>query len=816
MALERYNKKRKFGKTPEPKGMLGKRGRALHFVVQKHDASHLHYDFRLEMGGVMKSWAVPKGPSLNPKDKRLAIMTEDHPISYNTFEGHIPEGLYGGGDVIVWDTGTYWSEDTDNAKESEQEFLAGLRKGALTFYLNGKKLRGLFTLIKFKGNEKQWLLIKKDDEHATEEDVLADNRSVLSLKRLTGKTEKKSLKKSWKPLPLIKPMLATLADQPFDDPEWIFEIKWDGYRAIADTRGTRVALYSRNFQSFTEKYTSVVSLLEEVTESVVFDGEIIGFNKDGVANFQSLQNVGNTSSRLEYIIFDLLHLNGRDLFQVPLLDRKLLLKELLEKYPRLTYSEHIEKRGVAFFKEMEKRNFEGMMAKKKNSHYAPGVRSDYWLKVKHHNTDEAVIVGFTEPRGSRNYFGSLVLAQYHEGELRFIGHTGTGFTQAILRDLHKKMSSLKTSRSSLKEKVPLNAPITWIKPKLVAQVKFSQWTEDHLMRQPVYLGLREDKSPTEVTGEVKKEASEEIEKNKTPIWDKPPMSSFTNLEKIYFPKIGLTKGGVIAYYEKIAPYILSYLKNRPESLNRHPNGVGKPNFFQKNFSSEVPDFAETITVHSESTNEDIRYLICNNKETLLYMANLGCIEINPWNSRASSLDRPDYWVLDIDPDDNNTWAEIARVGNVAKEILDLSCEKGYLKTSGKTGIHIFIPLGGKYLYEDVRRFAEIIARMVHERLPNLTSLERSPKNRKGKIYIDYLQNSEGQTLAAPYSLRPTPNATVSTPLHWDELTSRKDPRTNNYKTIFARLRKYGDLWKDMAKESIDLEKAIMCLQNKKR
>jgi bifunctional non-homologous end joining protein LigD len=595
----------------------------------------------------------------------------------------------------------------------------------------------------------------------------------------------------------VKPMLATLADKPFNGADWIFEIKWDGYRGLAYVRDGKVDLYSRNFLDFHSRYPAIVADLAQVKEEVLLDGEIIASHK-GHHGFETLQGAGETGADVTFMVFDILRLSGKDLRELPLMERKKILGKLLKKYSALKHvreSEYVEKEGVKFYAVAVKNDLEGIMAKRKESPYVSDKRTHYWLKIKHHKSDEAVIVGFTAPKGSRKKFGALILAQRVQKQLVFIGYTGTGFTEDTLDQLYAKMLPLKVAAPPFETKIPVNAPITWIKPKLVAQLKFAEWTKDRIMRQPVFLGLRDDKLPSSVTTEKEVTA--------------PP--EFTNLNKVYFPKLKITKGDVIDYYEKIAPYILPYLKDRPENLNREPGGIAKPNFFQKNFPNALPPFVESVKTHSDSANKDIQYLVCNNKETLLYMANLGCIEINAWNSRVGRLDYPDYMIIDIDPGDT-TWSELVKVAKTVKEVLDQSCEQSYLKTSGKAGLHVCVPFGAKYPFDDVRAFSELISTVVRLRLPDLVSLERNPAKRKKKIYLDYLQNRIGQTTASVYSLRPTEDAMVSTPLKWGELTDKLDPKKFNIFTIHKRLKKVGDIWKPVITESVDLKKSIRCLQ----
>jgi bifunctional non-homologous end joining protein LigD len=800
MSLSTYNKKRSFDETPEPKGVVEKRAHAkLMFVVQKHHASHLHYDFRLELDGALKSWAVPKGPSLRPSDKRLAMAVEDHPISYGHFEGTIPKGNYGAGEVIVWDIGTYESADGTPLKSQ-------FEKGRMKIRLHGKKLRGDYSLSRMKDN--QWLLIKKQDSFACEEDITLQTNSVLSkrsIANLAPKTEKKRPKKITKrdAMPSsIKPMLATLVQKPFDSADWEYEIKWDGYRAIAIVSDGGAKLYSRNNIEF-KKYPSITESLSQLPHEAVLDGEVIAVDTEGRASFQMLQQL-DVSTQLLYYAFDLLYLDGIDLQDKPLFERRDLLKSIIPAKGAIKYSDSIIEKGTEFFTEVQKQGLEGIIAKNRTSTYRQGERSKQWLKIKTHQRQEAVIVGYTEPRGSRKQFGALVLGVYKDDELIYIGHTGGGFNDASLKELRKKLNPLIQKTSPFTVVPKTNMPVTWVKPTLVCEVKFTEWTKDGQMRHPIFLGLRIDKKAREVV----KEVPADKEKKSTVL----PRGIFTHVDKVYWPQEGITKGDLIAYYADIAKTMLPYLKDRPQNLNRHPNGIVKKGFFQKDFKMEdAPAFIETAHIFSESNNAFIDYLVCNNKETLLYMANLGCIEINPWNSRLKHLENPDYMVLDLDPG-TNSFEEVIQVALVVHRVLNESCEKNYCKTSGKTGLHIFVPLKAKYPYEQVRQFAELIAKIVHRELPEITSLERSPAKRKDKIYIDYLQNRYGQTLSAPYSVRPAPGAPVSTPLKWGEVKKGLRPEDFTIFTIFDRLEAYGDLWKPVITESVDLKKAIKCLE----
>jgi bifunctional non-homologous end joining protein LigD len=595
---------------------------------------------------------------------------------------------------------------------------------------------------------------------------------------------------------MIKPMLARLIDEPFDKAGWLFEIKWDGYRAIAEIKKDKIKLYSRNGNPFEKIYTPVVEALKKIKNDCILDGEIVAL-KDGHADFHTLQQYRDVDAPLQYQIFDILSLDGKDLRKKPLIERKKLLAKLLpKKDPILQYSDHIEKFGTKLFDRIKKEGVEGVVAKEAASPYRDGLRNGEWLKIKSVQEQEAIIVGFTAPRGSRKQLGALVLAAHEGGRLRYIGHSGGGFTEKELAEIHAKLKKISTKKSPLTEKVPVNSPITWVAPKYVCEIKFTQWTPEGHMRHPIYVGMRPDKKPKEVVVELPS-APERVE--------------LTHRDKIYWPKEVYTKGDLLDYYEKIAPTLLPYLKDRPENLNRHPNGIEGKNFYQKNFTNEVPEFVDTKKIFSESNNAYLRYVICNNTKALLYLVNLGCIELNPWNSRVDSLEYPDYMILDLDPH-GRPWKDLIKVAQEVKKILDIACEKHYIKTSGKTGLHIIVPMGARYQYDRVREFAELIMRIVNRALPEITTLERNPKKRGGKLYLDYLQNRNGQTLACAYSVRPYPGASVSTPLEWNEVTPKLDPSKFTIKTIAARLKKKGDLWQGALSHGVDLSEAIRCLE----
>ncbi len=827
MPLHDYHTKRKFDQTPEPTG--GQGSGALRFVVQKHAASRLHYDFRLEMDGVLRSWAIPKGPSLNPHDKHLAMMTEDHPYDYHTFEGNIPGGNYGAGAVMIWDEGTYeplaWDEKTGQTLDltrEEQDKLAraGIHKGHLTFVLHGTKLNGEFALIKMQhaDEENAWLLVKADKDHyATEDDVTQQDRSVITnrtIEEIAADIPETTLKLDLTGTPKakmpteFKPMLATLAEKPFDDPNWLYEIKWDGYRIMAEVSPKGVTLHSRGGQDYTSRFRPVADELHHLRVPALIDGEITVVDEEGRASFGALQNYIRTGAgHLVYFAFDLLHLDGHDLADLPLARRKELLRQALPPGNHLKFSDHLTGAGAALLKSVRAQNIEGVIAKRADSTYQPANRSRDWLKLKIHHRQEAVIIGYTEPRAGRQYFGSLVLALYDGHELVYIGHSGSGFTDDTLKDTFERLQPLVRDSSPITPTPQTNEPATWVQPTLVCEVQFSEWTEDGLMRHPIFVGLREDKP----AAQVHREKAVAIAGAASPAPETPDKTlkihgktvHLTHQDKVYWPEDNIAKGQLIDYYTQVAPLILPYLKDRPESLNRFPHGITGESFYQKDMNGQAPDWAKTITIHSQSENRDLEYLLCQDEATLLYMVNLGCIDFNPWNSRTQALEYPDWCVIDLDPEAVGFDAVI-ETAIAVHEVLDELKIPSYPKTSGATGIHIYIPTKAQYHYDQIKIFAEIIAQLAHAKLPNLTSLERSPAKRQGKVYLDYLQNRRGQTLAAPYSVRPKPHATVSTPLHWDEIATGLSPELFTITNAPSRFAKVGDLWAPVLRNSFDL------------
>jgi len=642
-------------------------------------------------------------------------------------------------------------------------------------------------------------------------------------------------------------MLAKETDAPFSDKDWLYEIKWDGYRAIAEVHDENVRLYSRNGNTFDASYPYIFESLQALGIDAVLDGEIVAMDENGKSDFQLLQQYDPDSTiPLHYKVFDLLELNGTDTTDLPLTERKALLKKLLPKHPLIDYSDHIEARGEDFFNAARSKDLEGIMAKKADSLYHTGTRTSEWLKIKHHKSQEAVIAGYTAPGGSRKNFGALVLGAYNGPELIYIGHTGTGFTTQALKDMSAMLKPLVQSQSPFEEVVKTNQPVTWVKPKLVCEIKYTEWTSDGRMRHPVFLRLRPDKKPSEVTMQnskpvkpatkrstakaaTKKSTARAAAKKEAPATrvarksaaslssnDKEQFISFgktrvkvTNLQKVFWPDEGYTKGDVINYYISVSKYILPFLKDRPESLKRNPNGIRDFGFFHKDAGDEAPAWVKSKPIFSESANKDIDYIICNDQPTLTYLNNLGCIEINPWHSTLKDLDKPDYLIIDIDPADKNTFEQVIETANVIRDILKRAGAESYCKTSGATGLHVYVPTAKKYTYDQLKDFAHLVCIIAQEELPAFTSLERNLKKRGNKmIYLDHLQNRRGQTISSVYSLRPKPGAPVSMPLKWSEVKPGLDPLQFNIRNALKRIEKQAALFTPVLGKGIDLKKCL--------
>ncbi len=622
MPLDKYKKKRDFTNTPEPvieevKKPDTKKGLgSLVFVIQKHYASHLHYDLRLELDGVLKSWAIPKGPSLDPKEKRLAVMVEDHPFEYRDFEGIIPEGNYGAGKVYIWDSGTYHAYGVNDREESSKMIRDGLQKGHITFILEGQKLRGEFALVKFKkASEKDWLMIKKNDEYASDIIEFTDDEIPEEL------IKKKQVKKTdLTPSPL-KPMLAATADRPFDDKDWIFEIKWDGYRAIAQTKENISYIFSRNGVLLNKKFPQIADSLLGVPANTILDGEIVALDQNGRSDFQGLQNYLRTGrGKIVFYAFDILALDGKDLMEERLTERKKILKKMIKglDHTDIRFSDFIEEKGVDFFNISKMNELEGIMAKKKNSIYVPGTRSADWLKIKTSMRQELVVAGFTMAKGQKQKIGSLITGVYMDGDLTFTGQVGTGFDLKEAEELYVRLNKIKNLNSPFSH-VPktTSAPI-WVAPLTVAEVRFTEWTRDMIMRQPVYLGMRDDKNAEDV---ILEKSSKENKQDNTAA-EHPAGENANNIfpvfkvelkhpKKVFWPKEGYTKSDLFQYYSKIAPYILPYIKDRLQSMNRCPDGITGECFYQKDLDYTLPEGQATKRIYSGSKKDYIDYFVCS-------------------------------------------------------------------------------------------------------------------------------------------------------------------------------------------------------------
>ncbi len=814
--LDQYNKKRDFSQTAEPKAVKGKiNATQHHFVVQRHHASRLHYDFRLEIDGALKSWAVPKGPSLNPKDKRLAVQVEDHPLSYGSFEGSIPEGNYGAGTVSIFDEGKYIPLEV----KSDQEFLKQWKNGNIKFKLEGKVLKGDFALVRMHtGDDKNWLLIKHKDEFSWDKPFDSEKLVSESIKKEGKDFKKKSDKTETvkkKPLGLddksIKPMLAKLSQAIPDGKDWLFEKKFDGFRSLYFSQNGTKKLISRNGNLLSNKFPSILKDLEGLTRDCILDGEIVIEDKNAIAQFQYLQSGEPIPKNLNiyYYVFDILYLDNNDLTAYSLIERKEILNLLIKKhqFQHIKLSAEIKSPQKDLLDYAREQKWEGIIAKRRDDPYGMGQRNGSWLKIKIRNTQEAIICGFTKPEGSRSHFGAIVLGIKTAGQLKYIGNCGTGFNEELLKSLNKLFKPLVTDVKPFPktEKIAKEKDVTWLRPELVCDIYYSEWTRDEHLRHPVFKGIREDKSVNETTKEEPEKEDKIMDKELK--FGKKTLK-LTNLDKLYWPTEKISKGDLLDYYEKMGDYILPYLKDKPISMNRFPNGIEAQSFFQKDVDPDkIPAWLKTTEVFSESTSKTIDYLLCNDLPSLLYIVNLGSIEINPWLSTYKNPEKPQYAVLDLDPN-GAEWNDTIDVALTAKEILDKGDIPAFIKTSGSSGLHIFMNVAAKYDYQVVRDFVQFIAELIHQVHPETTSLVRDPKKRKGLIYLDYLQNKEGQTIVAPYSVRPKPNATVSTPILWEELNYDLSIQDFHIFNVYGRVTTIDDPWQELQSSKVDIKKAL--------
>ncbi len=893
MALEEYKRKRKFDKTPEPTGGKPEHS-TLEFVVQKHHASHLHYDFRIEIKGVMKSWAIPKGPSVNPEDHRLAMATEDHPMDYNKFEGIIPKGQYGGGTVIIWDKGTFTTPVVKVKDKITQEhsLMQQYYKGEMLIDLKGKKLKGQFAMFKTPDRgENAWVLMKVKDKHGSKADVLKKGKSVVSgltieemkgnqdarkwqsnreekggrtLRHAQGDREQKSeaggRKSEVKGRTLhqvqgdsgrmpdrLEAMNATLIKEPFTAERWLYEVKWDGYRILARKKDDDVKLHTRGGLDYADKYPVLVEALQEVNHDVILDGEVVVVDKKGVPSFDELQKYKGDKTLL-YYVFDILWLDGEDLTSLALTERKEKLLEIIPEKNVIRYSDDFEN-GEALFKQAQQIGLEGIVAKKKDSKYQPGVRSKDWLKCPTAVRQEFVIGGWTESASGRE-FRSILFGAYDKGELRFVGHSGSGFKDKVMNEVMEKLKPLAIKKKPFVDEVDHSTTPHWVKPVLVGNFKFSTWTAGGKIRKPaIFLGFRDDKDARDVPvqrpedGGQKPEVGEEVnrrghmaaakerkreDKNKEaedriqdtgkaepvlvstdsnwPELEKQPIVSsevfeiegkeltLTNVEKELWP--GVSKADLIQYYHSVAPYILPYLFNRPLSLHIKHIKATAPGLYIKDMEGRQPEWATVFSTPRKHKKKGKRgiidYLVCNDEATLLYVVNLGCIDINPWTSTTDDCLHPNFIIIDLDPSDND-FRKAIETAKAAKQYFDEQGLKAFPKTSGKTGIHLYVPCEG-FTFPQARKIAEHICRDVNLLVPGITTTAVSINQRGDKLYVDPNQNDEADTVAAPYSVRPYHHPSVSTPLEWKEINNKLNPLAFDIHSIHVRLKKKGDLF----------------------
>jgi bifunctional non-homologous end joining protein LigD len=852
-SLSSYRAKRSPDRTPEPFGPVSPVPGNL-FVVHKHAARNLHFDLRLEMDGVLRSWAVPKGPSYDQAEKRLAVKVEDHPLEYGDFEGVIPAGNYGAGGVIVWDRGEWvplepWRE--------------GLEKGKLLFELKGYKLHGKWTLVKIKKSEKDWLLIKERDawmKPAGEADAFSEESvlSGLTVEEIkSGESPSAQIRKALQAeeeavrgrvdAKSVEVMHCETSETAFTRDDWLFELKLDGYRLIANKSHGEALLLTRNGNDYTSVFPEIARAVKSLPfDDCIIDGEVVCLDAKGIPSFSRLQQRGQLSSELEirraavelpatFYAFDLLAFEDFDLRALPLVRRKELLLDVVPKLGALRYLDHIETEGEAFLEQVTAMGLEGIVAKKSTSRYRGG-RSGDWLKIKAERSGDFVIVGFTKPKGSRSYLGALQLADWVNGTLVYAGRVGTGFNDELLKELHELLDPIvrqdplcagpvyAPGDEPLKsEQIPETSTTTWVDAVHVCEVRYREFTPDGLLRHATFAHLRTDKLPHECErqgwGSPAKSATPESGAAEISAADAsaagistvarggtadrshdppaPPARgpvqkniAFSNLNKIYWPAEKYTKGDLIEYYRAVSKWLLPYLANRPVVLTRFPDGIDGKSFYQKDAPVFAPEWMRTVPIWSEDTEREIRYFVCDDEESLLYLANMGSIPLHIWASRAGSLELPDWCVIDLDPKEA-PFSDVIRTALVLHRVCESVGLPNYVKTTGKTGLHILLPLGRQCTYEQSRMLGELLARCVLRELNDIATITRHVTKRGDKVYLDYLQNRHGQTIVAPFSVRPLPGATVSMPLLWDEVNDLLDPKAFTIKNALERMEQLG-------------------------
>ena len=843
MGLKAYRKKRDFNRTPEPPGRVHSGGERRLYVIHKHAATRLHYDLRLEEGGVLKSWAVPKGPSLDPKEKRLAVQVEDHPLEYGEFEGVIPKGEYGGGKVQLWDRG-HWVPEGDAA--------AGLRKGRLKFHLEGEKLQGSWNLIRMHDQAEQngktnWLLIKEEDEAAAprqQRDIVQERpESILSGRQIadietsddsvwhsnlknpsprrSSSTSTLALAPSDVPgarktrLPEIMPFqLATLTDRSPAGDEWLNEIKLDGFRMQCRIEKGKAQLLTRTGQDWTHRFPDVAHAAAQLpVRSVLLDGELVALQPDGRSSFQLLQRALNEGAEatLAYYAFDLLYLDGYDLSAAPLETRKDTLKHVLEPMPQggtVRYSDHVVGGGPAFYDAACRLGLEGMIAKRRAGPYRAGRGGD-WLKVKCLYRQEFVIGGYTDPSGSRTGFGALLLGVYEDNRLVYAGRVGTGFNTALLKTLAARLKPLQRGQSPFHNRVP--GPLRdvhWVRPELVAEIAFTEWTSDGVLRHPSFQGLREDKTPTDVKREMAQrppmpdQSSSNVEtgspkKRSGRRGDEVDIAGIrlSHPTRVLYPEQGLTKLDLAHYYQSVADSVLLHIAGRPVMLLRCPEGHEKECFHQKHMNRMVPKAVHSVEIQDEK-GKTSPYLMVDDLPGLMALVQMGALELHVWGSRAERLEYPDRMVFDLDPDEGLPWTQVVDAADLVRDRLGKMGLQSWVKTTGGKGLHVVVPLSGKQTWDEVKAFSQALAEQLVKDVPDRYTSKMSKAGRKGKLFIDYLRNGRGATAVAAYSTRARSGATVSTPVEWDELR-RLTPGQFTVTTVPRRLQTLKhDPWKE--------------------
>jgi bifunctional non-homologous end joining protein LigD len=864
MGLKEYARKRNFSKTPEPPpdephGTASVQAGGF-FCVQRHDATRLHYDFRLEVGGVLVSWAVPKGPSLDPKRKALAMKVEDHPLDYGTFEGNIPAGNYGGGSVMLWDKGHF--EVLGDVPAQQQ-----IDRGDFKFALHGTKLNGSFAIVHMKhaGKGNEWLLIKKQDEFAVPgydvdqyawsvstkrtQDQIASETAPLSVKDIPG------AKKAAFPS-MLDPMLASAGTKPPPGSQWLYEIKWDGVRALCRIDNGTLQIYSRRGNRCEGQYPEVATLPDHVgAKQAWLDGEICILDENGRSRFNLIQyRIGANASSVPRLaesspaslfLFDVLYADGYDLRGAKLEDRRRVLTSIVTSNEAIRISESFDTGGEQMLEAARQMQLEGVLAKDRNSTYTSG-RSTAWFKLKILNEQEFIIAGYM--KGERDYFGSLVLGVREGKELRHVGQVGTGFDQKLMKLIYERLQPLVTETVPFKNK-PKIKDVTWVQPEVVCEVRFLEWTPDGILRAPVFVALRDDKTADEVVRETPVEPGSEEDAPAEPAAEEPSTDDsveaadgpdtqhevgasgldlsgkealvtidghrlkFTNLNKVLFPNDGWTKRDLLTFYDRVSPWLLPHLQDRPLSLKRYPNGIHQEFFFQKNAGAHFPDWMRCYPIQEHHPPKINHYPLADNRAGLLYLVNLGCIDQNPRMSRIESLENPDWVLLDLDPVDAS-FDLLVDAALLIREILESLGLHGYPKTTGGDGLHIYVPLEPVYTYDQARSFAELLSHLALDRQPNLFTTPRSVnKRQKGRVYFDYLQIASGKTIAAPYVVRAYDKAAVATPLEWKEVKRGLRPTDFRIDNVIERFEQVGDLFAPVLKGGQRLETALERLNN---